>query len=625
MSKISDLQNKIKTARDEYYNNHSFTVPDDIFDSWVDELKSLDPKNPQVTAVGAPTKPSEWKKVSQEFGRPMGSLSKVNNPADMTSWASGVKTEKLFVTQKLDGISIGLTYVAGNLVSAQTRGAGDGTGDEILSNVKKMKGVKLTLSQPIDVFIRGEIMMTNSVHKQYFADKSNPRNACSGVAKTPSGIGSEHLQVMTYQVTGEKEFETEEDCIAWLKSEFFLTPDSWSFTSVGKLNDFWRDYQDTKRSTLDYDIDGLVVKISDIELQQSLGETDGRSKGAIAYKFDNQFSETEVLDIVFQVGSNSRITPVAVVKPVLLSGAIVERASLYNVANIKKLGIDKGCTVSITRSGDVIPCTTCVTKSTGTVFPTPTECPSCSGPIHFEGEYLVCPNLDCPARVTGSLKNWINELGILEWGDTLLSRIVEDKLIADVAGLYDLSVAQLANIERMGQKSAKKCYDILHSNMEVTLDVFIGGLSIPMIGKSSIVAIMNTGKSTLDQIQSMSQSELENVPGLGPSKSASLASGLIAKAGLIEKLLDRGIKIKVPTAGKLTGKSFAITGSMKTKRAVLEKMISDHGGVVKSSVGKGLSYLIIDDPASESSKAVSARKFNVKLVSEEQFLEMINQ
>lgn len=581
------------------------------------------PTSKAVTNIGAPIAPSEWKKAKHQI--PMGSLNKVNLPEELSKWADDVaKGDALFVTEKLDGISIEVVYEDGNLTQAITRGDGE-TGEDITVNVAKMTGVVSFLKyQAFTGSLRGEIIMRKSTHQKHFAEKANPRNAASGVSKRLDGVGSDLLEVLFYQALGDVDFKTEVEQFDWLKSQGLGIPNFWSFKDADAVNAHWRDYQDTKRDKLDYDIDGLVVRINDMSKQMALGDKDLRPLGAMAYKFDNETRESTIRDIIWQVGNSGRITPVAVVDPVKLVGATVTRASIYNMAYIEELQLDIGAKVLVARANDVIPRIEELVLGTGKVANAPTACPECGGVTRMDGENLVCTNTDyCRAQVIGRIKNWIKELNLLEWGDTLIEKLVDAKLINDVADLYLLKVDDIANLDRLGEKTAKKCLDILWANNVVALEVFLGALSIPMIGQSTIKAIMKEGCDTLERFGQLGASQFEEVPGVGPTKAQFLADGLKNNKNLILRLLDNGVKIKDKVVGSLTGKSICFTGAMKNKRPVLEKMAADAGADVKNGVGKGLSYLVIADPNSTSSKAVAARKLGTTLISEEEFLDLV--
>lgn len=255
----------------------------------------------------------------------------------------------------------------------------------------------------------------------------------------------------------------------------------------------------------------------------------------------------------------------------------------------------------------------------------PKQCPCCNSNLILDGEYLKCNNRDgCFKQICGRISIYLNVLNVKEWGDSLITKLVESGKVTTIADLYKLSVDDLASIDRMGKKSAQKCYDLLWKSSEVTLDIFLGGLSIPMIGSTTIRQIMSAGCDTLEKFGQLKAEHFAMVSGIGPNKAEALANGLIQNKQLIFDLLDNGVKIKDKVVGKLTGKRIAITGSTNMKRAELEKLIADNGGENKSSVNKSCTHLIIADVNSQSSKAVSARKMGVTLISEEDFLNLLN-
>ena len=618
-SRIKELETKILQARKDYYN-HQPTVPDKVFDAWVDELRTLEPNNKAVTAIGAPVIQSEWKKAKHQI--PMGSLDKVNTPEELSDWAKD-KSGKLCVVEKLDGLSIECIYEHGKLVQAITRGDGD-IGEDITVNVARMGGVNTDLKIDFNGSLRGEIIMKKSIHQKYFSDKANPRNAASGVSKRLDGVDVDKLDILFYQVLGDADFDTEQAQFVWIANHGFTTPNWWVIKTADKVNEFWREYQDTKRDKLDYDIDGLVVRVDDLVKQLALGDKDLRPKGAIAFKFDNEARESIIRDIIWQVGNSGRMTPVAIVDPVALVGATITRASIYNMSYIRELGISIGASVLVVRANDVIPRVEEVITPSKLVYTPPVYCPECNTELIENGEHIQCPNtFGCRAQIIGRIKNWVKELNLLEWGDTLIEKLVDAGKVSNVADLYKLKVDDIANLDRLGEKTAKKCLEILWDNKEVPLEVFLGALSIPMVGQSTIKAIMNAGCDTLEKFGQLGAAEFEVVPGLGPIKAKCLADGLATNQQLILDILANGVKIKDKIVGKLSNKSLCFTGAMKNKRPVLEKMATDAGGDIKSSVGKGLTYLVIADPNSTSSKAQAARKFGTTLISEEEFLEMV--
>ena len=626
-NRIKELADELLRAKYTYYNikmpdgMQPLVLTDKVYDAKEAELRSLDANHWILKIVGAPQTQSEWKKAKHQI--PMGSLNKVNLPTELTDWAKDKACKSWFVTQKLDGLSLEVVYEHGKVVQAITRGDGE-TGEDITVNAIRMGGVNSDLGFDFNGSLRGEIIMTKSTWKTHFPDKANPRNAASGVSKRLDGVDVDKLDVLFYTVLGDVDFKTEVEQFKWLTKHQCGTPEYWTFKTIDEVGDFWREYQDNEREKLDYDIDGLVVRINDLADQMALGDKDLRPLGAMAFKFDNETRESVLRGITWQVGNSGRLTPVATVDPVQLVGATVTRASLYNMSYIEELGLDIGAKVLVARANDVIPRIEELVKGTGTIAKAPTKCPECDGKVREDGENLVCTNHEhCPAQIKGRIKNWIKELNLLEWGDTLVDKLVEAKKVRNVADLYLLEVDDIANLDRLGEKTAKKCLDILWNNKEVALEVFLGALSIPMIGQSTIKAIMNAGCDDLTKFGQLSAAEFEQVPGVGPTKAKFLADGLRHNQKLILALLDNGVEIKEKIVGTLTGKSVCFTGSMKNKRPVLEKMAADAGADVKGSVGKGLTYLVIADPNSTSSKAVAARKLGTTLISEDDFLDLV--
>ena len=619
-NRIKELVVKINDARSAYYNGVS-QVSDKVYDAWVDELSVLDPKNPAVIGIGADPI-SNWEKYIHLT--PMGSLNKVNTIDDYKKWHDKYigNSDNIFLTLKLDGISVSLIYEDGVLKKAATRGSGI-KGDLITPNVAKMIGVPLRLKDKINITVRGEILLSKDNHNKHFSDYSNPRNAASGISRRYDGEGCDKLSVVTYMLySDDLDIKTYNEMFKVLESLGFIVPTYYVLNTYNDVLKYKNDYQSSLRDKYEYLLDGLVIHNNDLAKQQSYGSLNGRPYCSIAFKFDNETRESTIKDIVWQVGNSGRLTPVAIIDPVTLVGATVTKASIYNMAYINSLQLDIGAKVLVARANDVIPRIEELIQGTGKVAEPPTTCPECGQPVIMLGENLTCVNRDCPAQVIGRIKNWIKDLNILEWGSSLIERLVKEDKVNDIADLYTLTVDDLASIERMGKKSAEKCYKLLWAGGEVTLDVFLGALSIPMIGSSTIKLIMDVGCDTLEKFGQLNAANFEMVPGVGPTKAESLAEGLLQNKDLIVKLLNNGVKIKAPIVGELSGVSICFTGKSNLKRSDLQKLASEAGATVKSSVGKGLDMLVIADPNSTSSKAKAARKLGVNLISEEEFLKM---
>jgi DNA ligase (NAD+) len=621
-SRISELERLIQEAKDAYYN-HQPVVADEVYDAWEDELAELDAVNRLVISVGAPAV-SEWKKVKHEV--PLGSLSKVNALEEMTGWINAhAAGEPLFVVEKMDGISVHLKYVNGKLVQASTRGDGS-VGEDITVNVAQMQGVPQTLPRKTSASFRGEIVLLKSDYERHFkVDYSNTRNAASGIAKRYDGRGCEHLTVFVYQVTKGIELTTEEEQFRYMSGLGFKVPNwylSGMWLGIKTPHDIWCDYQQTTRDALDYDIDGLVVRLNDLSKQVALGQKDLRPIGAVAFKFMAVSRETVIRGITWQTGGTGRIAPVVQFDAVNMLGVSVTNASVYNYSAIKDFGLDVGSRVLVARANDVIPKIVKLVKGTGSVFPSPSQCPSCGSSTEWDGEYLTCPNkVKCPAQLVGRLAQWVKSLEILEWGGTLLEKLVSSGLAVSVPDLYRLTVDQIASLDRMGPKLAEKLLHNLHEKKVLPLEVILGSLSIPNVAEVTVKAVIDAGYDSLEKIKSVSLGNLSKVSGLGPVKARSLHSWLAANGHVLDALLAAGVVPQERMQGKFTSYSFCFTGEMQNKRSDLEAMVKDLGGEVKSSVTKKLTFLVLSDLT--TTKAAQAQKYGVKCLSEEDFLAMV--
>lgn len=624
MNQILNLEEKINQARKDYYNGES-KVSDALFDSWIDELSTLDAKNLAIIGIGSESI-SNWEKYNHKVE--MGSLNKCQNHQEFLDWHKKYASKnEMLATLKLDGLSVSLIYENGLLTKAVTRGSGI-TGELITANVARMNYVPLKLRNNINATIRGEILLSKENHKKYFPDYSNPRNAASGLSRKFNSEVCDKLDVLVYQIISDDiEEETYSEQFEILKSlgkdTDFCIPYIYLFTTEKEILDLKNDFQNSLRERYPYDLDGLVIHNNSLEKQREFGSHNARPYASIAYKFESVGKETTIREIQIQVGNSGRITPVANFDTIDL-GTNVSRSTLHNFSNLEDLGIDVGCKILVCRSGDVIPFIEEVTQSTGTIFKRPTNCPECNSTLENQGEYLTCVNTDsCPAQLSGRIKNWVKELNILELGETLIDKLTESKLVNDVSDLYKLTIKDLASLERMAEKSAKNVHDSLWSCNEVMLEILLGALSIPMAGKSTFKLLIESGNDSLEKMFNLNLEMVKDIKGIGPIKAKSIINGLNRNKDLINKLLANGVKIKEKLIGNLTGKSICITGSTNNKRAALEKMIIDNGGVYKSSISKTCTHLIIADVNSTTSKAIGARKLGIKLISEEEFLNLI--
>jgi DNA ligase (NAD+) len=539
------------------------------------------------------------------------------------------------VTPKIDGASLYLRYVDGELALASSRG-NSYEGELITRNVVKMQGVPLKLPEPLSFGVRGEIVIHKDVFEKHFkaADYKNPRNAASGCSRQHDGAMCEHLSLIVYKTYGLKFKKTSEE-LEFLRSMGFTIVDYRQFKSIEECVGYRNEFAEKQRDIYSVEVDGLVFANNDLAEQEKHGYSNqGRNlRAAIAYKFENEGGITTIEDVFFSCGAGGRITPNAVLAPVNIAGIEIKRATLHNPAYIRNLGIRIGSTVLVERANDVIPAVVeCLDEGAHDII-LPFYCPSCNTKLVMHGENLHCPNRDgCRDQVVGLLRLWVKNLDIKEWGEALIERLVDACKLKTVADLYTLSKDDLMSMDRMGEKSADKCLRNLHANTAISLDNFVGSLGIPMVGRGTVKIARKAGFDTLDKLTRASVEELAAIDGFGQIKAEAFVNGLKANMSIMNGLLDNGVsimaaeKIEVKTVvsgGKLAGKSFVLTGTMSIKRENIVAMIEAAGGYVQNAVNKDTNFLVIADPQSKTVKANKARAMGITLIGEQELNGMI--
>jgi DNA ligase (NAD+) len=639
-NEVKQLVSILKRASESYYNGDP-DIDDATFDSLEDKLRSLDPTNEYFSSIGASIieKVSSWEKVVH--GQPMASLNKAQTEEDLKKWHSSCGNHSVVVMDKMDGISISLCYENGRLVRAVTRGDGE-IGEDITRNVKMMKGVPHSVSDSFSGYVRGEIVCKKSIFHKYFPSESNPRNTASGTAKRQSDPEKcKHLTVYSFEcIPDNGHMKEKSDEMMLLEKMSFIVP-NWEFCVFLKEVTITYDlYVEEIRAGLDYEIDGLVVCINDNSVVRSLGERNHRPKGSIAFKFPHEKKATTLLDVVWQVGNTGRVTPIAIMEEVVLAGAKVKRASLHNVANMSRIAnengqnwLSRGDSILVSRRNDVIPfLEKLLIPMKGDEFLSPTHCPECNSLLEMDGEYLVCPNKsNCPAQVSGAIKQWINKLGIKEWGNSAIEALCESGLVEDPADLYSLSYEQLSNLQMSGRivgRKAEIMLENIRAKMELPLYMFIGSLNIPMNSRSMCKVIQESGVDSLDKMRSVTVEMLLSVPKMGSIKAEKFVEGIKDKEVIIDRLLANGVTIKdietkeVVMSGTMFDKTVCMTGF---RDAEMSEAIEDAGGVVKSSVVKGLTYLVVKDMEKMSGKMKKALAQGTILVDREEMWMMLEE
>lgn len=602
-------------------------------------LRRESPDHPVLSDV-VPARGFEWPKSAHEL--PMGSLNKVNTDDELRAWVTRCDelsaaqelppvSPDLAVTEKLDGISIEVLYDGGRFETAITRG--DGTvGERIGPNVRRMKGVPETIPHLGRVSIRGEIILRKSDVEAFseFKARVDPkfervkslRNTASGIARTKDVKhleGCRFLSALFYDVEGIDGLDSEQHKLEWFRTQGLETP-YFAFGDVDAIADLHARYQAQDRAALDYEIDGLVVRANQLAAFNLLGELNHRPRAAVAYKFGNEMQVTMLRDIQWSTGDSGRITPIAVIDPVLLAGAEVRQASLHNLAKVQSMEIGVGDEVLVSRRNDVIPYVEKVVVDSGNREEAPETCRVCETTVERDGEYLLCPNEDCPARRRGRLKTWVKQLGLLEWGERTIETLFEKELTKEPADLYRLSIEDITSLDGYGEVTARKLLDPLAAKKKIPLPTFIAALGIRSVSRETGKLLVQAGFDTFEKIAETDVETLAAIEGLGEIKARKILDGVRGRLDEIRELKKVGVEPVLPDeGGPLHGLSFCFSGSHARPRKELVRIVEDNGGAVRSGVTKGLSYLVLADPTSTSSKAQKARNLGTEIIDEAGF------
>lgn len=636
---ISGLEKLIEKYQKSYYNGEA-EISDAEFDKLWDKLKALDPDSPVLKKIGADS--GNFEKARHIM--PMGSQEKAASPEEFFQWAQKHVYPEYLVEYKLDGASLELQYSDGVLVKAVTRGDG-AVGDDITQNAKVMQGVISDLKRDgsrvsFTGGIRGEVIMTHEVHQKYFSDKANCRNAANGLMKRKETENCRHLKLIVYDAfstSGEQPFADEEEKMKWLCSLGFVTSPLKICRTPDEVVDY-RSYVMEIRKSIEYDIDGLVVKEKALNFEDARRNRPDRQ---IAFKFSLEEAVSVVKDVEWSQ-SGATYTPVAIFDPVELAGTVVQRASLSNPDTLRSLGVKIGSSVVVVKRGEIIPKIERVVGTNDTsalkeiVFPK--ICDSCGTALEDSGSRLFCPNKNCRKRILHRIFKWIECLDIRDFGEALVNSLFNDGLITCVTDIYSLTEKKLApyfvgeeSLQKVssGEKislGAKKVFNSIQSHRTVRLSSFIAGFDIEGIGETMIEKIIGAGFDTLEKILGATQEDFSNVYMFADITARTLKDGLWENESEMRSLVENGIiKIESSDNGKLSGMSFCFTGELKRmKRQDAEVLVKQNGGSVKSSVTKDLTYLVTNDTESGSSKNVKARKFGIKIIDEESFFNLMS-
>jgi DNA ligase (NAD+) len=653
--KIEDLREKLRHHEHLYYVLDAPEISDAEYDRMMRELQALEQAYPEFLAPDSPTqrvggKPREgFAKVAHSSA--MLSLDNALGEGELREFDRRIRNllkeeEFSYVAElKMDGLSLAVHYQDGRLARAVTRGDGV-VGEDVTENARTIRSIPLSLKGSRETLeVRGEVVLTQKAFEKANAEKlaagatpfANPRNAAAGSLRVldPAITAARQLDFFTYFLlkNGATVESTQWGSLEKLHAMGFkVNPRRKLCPDIDSLVEFCREWEE-KRDSLPYEIDGVVAKVDSVEQQQRLGWTAKAPRWAIAYKFAPRQAETVVENIDVQVGRTGALTPVAHLRPVIVSGVTVSRATLHNEDEIERLGLKIGDTVLVERSGDVIPKVVRVVKEgrDRRPFHMPRECPICGTEVvRAEGEAASrCINTNCPARLKESILHFAAR-GVMDidgMGDALVDQLVDKKLVKNVADIYQLTAEQLMDLERMGKKSAEKLLKNIDESRRAPLPRIINGLGIPFVGERT-AQFLSDEFGDLDKIAAASEEDLQKAEEVGPKIAQSIRRFFSEERNreLIDRL--RGERfvftyaVKPKTGGPLKDIVFVITGTLPSlSREDAKARIEAAGGRVTGSVSKKTGYVVAGEDA--GSKLDKARELGVRVIDEAQLMEMI--
>ena len=660
------LRDQIRHHDRKYYVEAAPEISDRDYDRLVEELRRLEETHPELVTPDSPTQ-----RVGDEpipalmpvhHRRPMLSIDNTYSAADLTAW--GKRVEKLLHDEpghgrepiewvlelKIDGVAVSLTYEAGRLVLAATRGNGV-TGDDITHNARTIPGVPLALDvadPPAAIEVRGEVYMTNSdlvalnegQAARGLAPFANTRNVVAGSVRLldPRECAARPLRFFCHGVGDSTGLgaASQTDLIAWATSAGLpVAPGTQVFDSLDALVERGTELI-AELHGLDFEVDGFVVKVNRFDQQRWLGATAKSPRWAIAWKFEKFEATTTLAAIRVQVGRGGTITPVADLEPVELAGTTVSRASLHNADEVARKDIRVGDVLVVEKAGKVIPHVVRVEKHLrrhrhGPWQP-PSACPECGTAVvkDVDGVYIRCPNVDCPARCRERIKFFCSRgaMDIEGLGDKLVEQLVATGLVKDYADLYALTPARLEPLERMGKKSAQALVDQVAASRERGLVRVLNALGIRHVGPR-VAELLCAAFPSIEKLQAATVDQLAEVPEIGPAIAASVHEWLAGDYGrrTIEGLRNAGVRLDVPAPqrvpeGPLTGRTLVVTGTLAGfSRQEAEEAIRRAGGRAASSVSKKTDFVVAG--AEAGSKLETARKLGVTVLDEAAFVKLL--
>jgi len=654
--RIKELREQIKYHADLYYNQDAPEISDFEYDMLLQELKNLEMLNPDLIEKDSPTQVviGNVKKGFEEVKHdvPMLSLQDVFDKQAITSFVTKIaetfNNRELFYTveTKIDGLSVSLEYKKGMFYRASTRGNGV-IGEDITENAKTIKSIPQKLTEEIDIEVRGEVFIPNEDFIKLNEERemeglpllANARNAAAGSLRQldPTIVAQRKLDIYIFNIQKcDKEFYSHKESLEYLEKLGFKTVPICSKVSSIEEIEKEIDRIDAERNTFSFGIDGAVIKLDDLQLREQLGTTSKTPKWAIAYKYPPEKKETQILDIVIQVGRTGALTPIANLKTVVLAGTNVSRATLHNEDYIKLKDIRVGDTVVVQKAGEIIPEVVEVVKEkrTGTEkeYIMPTKCPVCGSEVEREEDEAVlrCMGIECPARLFRSIVHFASRdaMDIDGLGPAIVEQMLDKGLIKNIADLYYLTEEQVATLDKMGKKSSQNLINAIKNSKNNSLDKLLFGLGIRHIGKRAGALIAEKFES-IDEIIKATAEEFAGINEVGMKMGESIVKYFNNSQVIdtIDKLKTAGVNTKgmkkeiIDT--RFANMTFVLTGTLPTyTRDEAQAIIESFGGKASSSVSKKTTFVLAGEEA--GSKLQKAIELGVKVIDENEFKQMIN-
>lgn len=661
---IKELREKIKKYSDYYYTNNESLISDVEFDKLLAELKELEEKYPEYREENSPTevvgatslKETKFQKVTHK--KPMLSLSNSYNEGDIADFIERIK--KLLPEEKeinyalelkLDGLSLSIQYENGKLVRAVTRGDG-AVGEDVTENILEISSIPRELKEKVSIEIRGEVVLPLSKFEELNRKRlengeevfANPRNAAAGTLRQldSSIIRERGLDAYFYFLVDAQNYgvKTHSESIEYLSKLGIKTTGVCEVLKNSSELIERIEYWGAKREELDYETDGMVIKVNNIELWDILGNTTKSPRWAIAFKFPAKQVTTKILGVTWQVGRTGKVTPVAELEEVELSGSKVKRASLHNYQEIERKDIRVGDSVFIEKAAEIIPQVVKSVKElrdgSEIIITEPTNCPICNTVLEREeGQVdIKCPNMACPGKVEGELIYFVSRdaMNIAGFGSKLVENMLRLGFIKNIVDIYELKNhrGELEKLDKMGKKSVDNLLNAIETSKTREYSKVLCALGIPFVGKTSAKLLADASEN-IDNLMNMSIEELMEIEGVGDKMAQAIYEFFRdeEKKKLIEGLKINGLtfaqekKEELPKDEKVfTGKTFLFTGTLKNfTRNEIKEEIEKLGGKNLSAVSKNLDYLIVGEKA--GSKLKKAQEIgSIKIITEDEFMEI---